>query len=575
MIEKLLWISGILAVIALLFRGSVILGLYLGVVPGLLLAIAPSVFLYLAGFAVLRWLGRGVLSGLAADAIALVAVAAVGVVLALPGAIAGRRAYAAAATGDIVPFAPVRLVGHIKLERDRRSRHGDGRGCDALCAALLETQGVLSVTLAGPDVDGATYALGPATGGMPAVPNDPGAIVEQLPQQDRPAGQGWQAERDTRRILRDTVTARWALRAAEGRGLFRVTAPARFDMTIASRDALPVGRYRVAVAELVVSRGDAGEVLLRRQRVTAAPLAFPLHLWPQGAMMDQGFGFARRTVRSAARYAEIKPVEILFLQTTLARPVPEAGAAGMLRARLADAAATGGVQGAEMALVAPWLATLSWRTLDDADVALLGRLIADPGVQGLDRLYDGYASAVAPALRPAIARRLRDPATDDRLRNRLNDLVRHMPAGTYTTLLPDEAALLADRDVRLRSSVLAGRLSDQGAAALPLIVQLLEEDTRVEPWARRRWMIADLRRALARLGKDGAPALPLVSRLFEARPSPITNTWRDAQNWRVAMVRMGRPVETLPFPDHLKPETVARDREQITKRVAGDVRDDD
>jgi hypothetical protein len=80
-------------------------------------------------------------------------------------------------------------------------------------------------------------------------------------------------------------------------------------------------------------------------------------------------------------------------------------------------------------------------------------------------------------------------------------------------------------------------------------------------------MLDDIRRAFSRLGRDGASALPAVERLFEMPRSPLTNTSDDADAWRVAMVRMGKPVETLTFPSHLSPDSVARDREQIRKQA--------
>ena len=43
MIKKTLWVSGILAAIAVLIPGSVVLGLYLGILPGLILAVAPTI----------------------------------------------------------------------------------------------------------------------------------------------------------------------------------------------------------------------------------------------------------------------------------------------------------------------------------------------------------------------------------------------------------------------------------------------------------------------------------------------------------------------------------------------------
>jgi len=58
-----------------------------------------------------------------------------------------------------------------------------------------------------------------------------------------------------------------------------------------------------------------------------------------------------------------------------------------------------------------------------------------------------------------------------------------------------------------------------------------------------------------------------VEELFSRRPSPIMNTSGDADEWRVAMVRMGRPIEDVVFPAHTKPEHLARDRKDLARRV--------
>jgi len=43
MIKKTLWVSGILAAIAVVSPRSVVLGLYLGTLPGLILTVAPTI----------------------------------------------------------------------------------------------------------------------------------------------------------------------------------------------------------------------------------------------------------------------------------------------------------------------------------------------------------------------------------------------------------------------------------------------------------------------------------------------------------------------------------------------------
>jgi hypothetical protein len=400
------------------------------------------------------------------------------------------------------------------------------------------------------------------------MPTEPGKIVDHLPDPDRGKMAGvpkWKEALEARKALADFVTATWALRLAGAESLVAEPPPSRFGCTISIRDVREQGLHRIGVTEVEIAAAD-GSVSMRRQRVTAAPIAAPLHLMPGGPMLDRGFEIGRGAFHTGPRYFDFKPLEVLFRDTTLARPVADERVVARLRETLAASIGTS-TPGEHSVMVAPWLATLDWQYLNEQDIDVLAKLIADPRSTGLERIYDGHASSVSPRLRHAIARRLLEPTTDDRLRNTLNTLVRHMPAGTFAELLPEEKALLDDPALRLRSSALVARLADQGPAAVPRLVQLLIESVRVQPWAKRQWILADIRRAFSRLGRDAATALPTVERLFDVAGSPLTNSSNDANAWRVAMVRMGKPVETLTFPPRASPESVARDREQIRKQA--------
>jgi hypothetical protein len=580
MIKKTLWVSGILAAIAVWIPGSVVLGLYLGVLPGLILAVAPTIFLYTAAFALLRNVLRRRLptrGRIAINAAAAGLAVTAGFALAAPAALDGQRAVAAATKNDVTPPQPLSIEGDVRLDRfgDGWSPLGRSKrdACDALCAALLDTPGVRSVTIGGSDSSGVvvspvTYRLIPKSQAPTLIPAEPAAIVDHLPAPDREKSAGrnqWKAVVDAKKALKDSVTAKWSLRLANEESLVAEPPPNRFDRTVAIRQTRGQGRHRIGVAEVEIADAD-GAVLLRRQRLTAALIAVPLHVAPAGPMLERGFEIGRRSVHTGPRYFDFKPVETLFRETTLARPTTDEGVVVRLREAVASSAAAA-APGERAVMVAPWLATLDWRHLNDRDIDVVAKLVADPRTTGLERLYDGYAKHVSPRLRKPIALRLLEASTDDRLRGTLNTLVRNMPPGTYAELLPEEKALLADRALRLRSSSLVARLSDQGGRAVPLLLNLLNEDVRVQPWAKRQSILADIRRAFSRLDRDAATALPTVERLFDLRHSPLTNTSNDADAWRVAMVRMGKPVDTLTFPAHLSAEIVARDRERIRKQA--------
>jgi hypothetical protein len=393
------------------------------------------------------------------------------------------------------------------------------------------------------------------------MPDQPASIVDQLPDADHGGTDGPVKRQEAiaaKEALRNSVTAKWALRLGGAESLVAGPPPSTFDRTMTIRDERAHGFHRIAVTAIEIEDADR-KILLRHQRVTGAVVAMPLHLFPEGPMADRGWQIGRRMVHTGPRYSDFKPVETLFQATNLARPTADARAVGALRENLAKSATTS---------AAPWLSTLDWRHLSDEDIDVLAKLIADPRATGLERLYDGHAASVSPRLRRPIVVRLLDPSTDDRLRATLNGLVRSMPPGTYRQLLPEEQALLGDQALRLRSSALVARLSDQGADAVPMLLRLLAEDAGVHSWARRWPMLADIRRALSRLGRDAAAALPTVERLVESPRSPLINSSGDADAWRVAMVRMGKPVESLTFPSSYGADQIARHRERIRKEAA-------
>jgi len=577
MIEKLLWVTGILAAIAILIRGSVALGMYMGILPGIILAVAPTIFVYLVGFAIVRRL-LPFAPGMAANGAAAVIVLALGVAIVAPMAFTGRAAFAAAVKSNVTPAQPVKIAGHVRLERHGRGNSASAQSkepppCDDLCAALLETPGVLSVTLAGSDFDGkpiasVTYRLAPKSEapGPGLAPKDPSGITAHLPPRKHEGKRrDWDAEIAGRNALANSVKARWALRLATEQTLVAEPARSSADMTIAITDLIRKGPVRLAVTETEI-RDAGGTPLLRHQRISAQPVANIFFIQPEGDMVEK-FGIGRVNLYTGGRYEEFKPIETLFAETNLARPVLESGGVDRMRGRIA-AAASGSAPRADLSMVAPWLATIDWSKPDEADIDLLATLLADTSIGGLDKIYDGYERHVAPRLRRSIIVRLLDPGTTGELRNRLNTLVRSMPDGTFATLLPEEDALLRNPELRLQSSALVMRLADRGASAVPLLMALLREDARVESWWKRRWMMEDIRRAFSLLGRDAAPALPLIEQFFAMKSNPLVGDWKDAQSWRVAMVRMGHPVETLPFPPGSRPEQVAKDRANIAAQAA-------
>jgi hypothetical protein len=547
-------------------------GFLLLVVLSPLLIVAPTVFVYTATFAIVRRLLPTHAFARNRNLIAAVITFGLGVLAALPMALAGRLAFKLAATGDVVPHDRVVIGGNVLLNNDETpTENTAGKTlvpCEALCAALLDTPGVGTVTIAGTDHRGnlvppTSYRLvpkGQASTINAWVPTKPEQILHYLPEKPVSSGQGgYVAQAAARRARENAIIAHWGLLLASEVTLSMLPSPQHHDLTITMTSPTRRGFQGVTVKEVAV-RDRQGRVLLRRQRVTATTVFVPLVVFPGRV--------ARSDLETTDR--EINPIAVLFDKTTLARPAePDAAVTGVRDALAAAVMQPGAPPG--LLLVGPWLATIDWQSLKDDDIDLLGKLIADARMSDLPHLDDNVGRSVPAELRGAIVARLLNPATLPELRYRLDSLLRYMPPGTFAVPTPDELTLLHDQKLRLNAPGLVERLADQGKARVPQLVRILQEDMRAEPWAKRMEILA-VSRALTRLGPDAVSALPVVIELFDQPHTPLANSSDEMLDWRVAMVRMGRPIEDVPFPPTFTVEQLAESR-AVVMRCAERVRD--
>ncbi len=158
-------ITGVLAAIATMFPGLVIVGYFLLVVPGVVLSLAPTVFPYLLATWLVGamlpvrqvWLARGA---------ALVLVVALASVAVLPWRLSALAEFDQAQVPDVAAEAPIALAGDVRIERRGLGLAWDEPPpCDALCKTILGLAEVTSVTVQRDDM-AATYRLGmPEDGG--------------------------------------------------------------------------------------------------------------------------------------------------------------------------------------------------------------------------------------------------------------------------------------------------------------------------------------------------------------------------------------------------------------------------
>ena len=574
-VRTVLWVSGVLTAIDVAIPQLVGIGVFLLILPGLILALAPTVFIYTATFALARRF-LPINHAVALNLVAAFMTLGLGILVMLPMAAAGWFAFNLAATGDVAPHDRVVIGGDVLLINDEtRTEYIAGKQqvlCDALCAALLDTPGVRMVTIAHRDVP-TSYRLVPKgeAGSKAVAPKSPEQILQYVPERPVPGERrDYQADMAARKARENAVIAHWGLLLANDVALSIVPSPQHHDQTISMTSTGRSGFHHVAVRQVDV-RDREGRVLMRRQRVTATRMFVPLFVVPHdsfGGAGSAGWKLARMDLVTGDRLLGVNSITVLFNDTTLARPSEPGDAATSMvagmRERLAAALMQPGAP-ADLSLANPWLATINWQSINDGDLELLGKLIVDTRVIDLPRLYDRGTGSVRAELRGAIVARLINPATLPQLRNRLDPLVRSMPPGTFAVSTPDELTLLHNPLLRMNAPGLVERLADQGKAGVPELARILQEDVRVEPWTMRQDLFKAVRRALIRLGPDAAGALPVVVELFDQGGTLLAPDSNERGEWRIAMVRMGRPVEDVPFEPRLTAEQIAQRRTDLTR----------
>lgn len=567
-IQRVLLVSGILALIAVAVPQLIGIGMFLLVIPGLALLLAPTVFLYTATFAIVRRY-LPITHAHALNVVAGVITLGVGVLVALPMWLFGWWTFHRAATGDVVPHDRVVIRGDILLNNDEtRTEYVAGRPqipCDALCAALLDTPGVGTVTIARKDSQ-TSYRLlpkGEATS-RPMAFKNPEEILQYLPAKSFNF-----ADFAARKAQENAIVARWGLRLVSDVTLSVVPSPAHHDLTITLSLSSRTGTHDVGVKQVDV-RDREGRLLLRRQHVWATRVFVPLLVLPGDVFASSTkWGLAQIDVETRGRFGGMKPFTVLFEDTTLAWPTgPGQAATTGMRDRLAAALMQPG-KPADLSLAGPWIATINWQSVSDGDLELLGKLIADTRVNDLTELYVGYTDRVRAELRGPIVARLINPSTAPQIRQRLNSLVKFMPPGTFAVPTPDEVALINNPLLRSEAPALVQRLADQGKESVPELVRILQEEMQVEPWPARQAVLGAVSRAFVRLGPDAASALPLVIELFDERESPLAKGYAvvagGADFWRAAMVSMGRPIEQVPFPPNFTAAQIESGRNEIRR----------
>lgn len=562
-----LLVTGVGAAVILAMPGLVLVGLMLLVLPGVVMGALPTAFFWGACFALL-WFPLQPALGDGGAALAAVLLASGGLVgVTVPGNLAARATLRRLALPDVRPPERFALSGDVRLDligggqwdQDPSVRVDGSRPyrCDALALAVLGLPGVTSVTLNASRPDG---ELVPSARTF--------RIVPRGERGDRLLARPLLSHRVE--ALGDTPEARRAceahlLAALVDGCLVMDRAMPRFDVRVrelwedrfsARAHRWSLGASTPSVRSLVVEDG-AGACIARFRRVSITaprpPLLVGLHMqgmneiffrWHRWTHGDPGVGDAM-----------LGAVHALRALTDLGLPAPETDVLDALRSALDAGLSDPGRTDRDPAFAsfAPYVRALAHARPTDGDIDLTRRALRDRRVKELYRAHalPEVFGDLTPFRDAMVARIAESTPEESGDAGTLSHHLDRMPPGSFATLTPTEDALLDDPIQRVRAGGLITRLADQGSAAVPRLLALLDAHLPLvdsgRTGAERRVarathepVVTAVQDALGRLGPDAASARHRIEQLSTDGSVPAWIGRREA--WLAMRVRLGTPI---------------------------------
>ncbi len=564
-------VVGFFALIALAIPDLVLLSLLL-IVPGIILMIAPTAFVYLASATAIR----SVLpnrTGATATLLAFIAAGMLGYLVAWPFQLMGDREYQASLKEDVVGAAPFKLAGNIRLER-RDITHlnrGEENECDELCAALLLTPGVDRVTLVkGKDLQHVTTWQLVPRGSVPDAglsPTKPEDIFLHYPAKENPRNASGMAFHEFHQARRQRLAAEWNLRLATRETLLASNTSPVPDMTIVithSRGASSPNVQRVEVLD------QSGTTRFRRSLVKHTIVNAPFYIAFHASMSGSRFAIGRTLRSTAKRYETFNPITELIEHVSGLCQTPSDEAIKQVKQQLQASIGTPQASASDLELAVPWIAGLDTRALSDEDTELVHRIVADLRIHSVgEALRHVYPNRVPVQFRSSLVQRIIASETSVTDRSYFSALLSKMPLSTFADMTEQEWRILKDPALRNEAVAFIERLADLGKPGVEPLRDILEHAVTTMPeWHKRKPTIHAVCRGFARLGTDANEALPQIQSAFEQQRSPITNSANDAFAWRLAMARMGLPIDELPYPTSWNQQAITNMRDKVNRRLA-------
>lgn len=327
------------------------------------------------------------------------------------------------------------------------------------------------------------------------------------------------------------------------------------------RTGWSLGPLSVSVERLDVSDGS-GKPLLSKTEASTQALLRPLHIAAAGGLDNFRFEWGRKRIAHGAGY-QLAANQLLADHTNLRTEVDRGAIVRASRDRLEQALDDATLPASDPAfkLAEPWLRSLETRTTTGEDARLVARAIRDPRVTDFDGIWNAIQALGdrAADLRPPMIDRIAssDPSAGEPPKP-LGRALHSLPPGTFAGLTETERAILDDPAQRVLAPGLISRQSDRGAAAVPVLIEMLgyhlrkiaENRTIRGASSDRDLVVVDrVRMALCQLGRDGSAALPAIDAL--ASQGLVDRRFADGREWHLMLARIGKPVSDIPKPAQL------------------------
>jgi hypothetical protein len=534
---------GLLTGLLLALPFLVIVGLLFLIIPGLILYIIPTLFVYLLPTFIIRLI-LPLRSEVAAHLVAFSLTVGLSAAIMNGFRTKEQRLYDQAALPEIVPVQKAILSGDIFVNWPKESYSRETEvACDFLCAGLLDTPGVTSVTTTN-GIGQATFRLGPGNPGSLVAPVEPEQLLLKFERLDEELGivQGKRRAHNDR-----SLQAVWGLRFASGEELRR-DKPLGVEEAEWTIDFVQQYKKGLPSIDRVEIRDKDGTVIMRRslvRHVVPAPLfyfGFDFDFFPQ---VHSRFTLGSSQVSNQPKYYSLaKEVELLRF-TNIARPTIPQDVGDRIEKMVSEVLDNPNMKESQLLVVHKWLESLPFDSKGKY-TAIFARILLDDRIADPMHLLSRIISSdtdLTP-LRAGLAKRYLN-AVDTESKTWYIDKLVHLPDGSFKSPSEDERAIFREGVLLVGcASNFLERIADQGPKVIPELLSLMEASQDRAPAIRSR-LWEGIRNAFKRLGPNAAPAAPNLLSMIQERPSDFFYGTDNRIEWLVTLRLMGVDEEQL------------------------------